>query len=39
MSNYHGKQDRSGELSQFGLKVILLRLGNFQILTSEKRMS
>ena len=29
ISNYQRKRDRSGGLSQSGLKVILLRLGNF----------
>ena len=38
MSNYQRKRDRSGELSQSGLKPVkaILRLGNFQILYQKK---
>ena len=36
MSNYQRKRDRSGELSQSGLKVILLRLGNFHTYIRKK---
>ena len=36
MSNYQRKRDKSGELSQSGLRVILLRLGNFHTYIRKK---
>ena len=36
ISNYQSKRDRSGELNQSGLKVILLRLENFHIYNQKK---